>query len=447
MKKYGIWGFGIVGKSVLRHLQKFDYELSVMDRQMPAADELTSLQDAGILFFTQEAQTNFFTRNDVIIASPGIDISCAQPFLDKFVEEVDLFARDWKKPLIAVTGTLGKTSVVHMLSNILAANRLTVATGGNIGTGMLDLLSQQNESDYALLELSSFQLERARIVAPDLAIWTNLHQNHLDRHGSMEIYFNAKYQMIAHQREGQHALVPFSLINTFRQITDRPLHFFSLDTFYDPALLRPQDTLYVLEGLTVMRYQLGMREAIFTFSSWDQLSKVGYRENALLLLAACHLLGLTQKEAFRFAESTLPPHRLEKVATVEGTTFYNDSKSSVMEATYAAVERLQPARIHLLLGGISKGVDRTNMVSLLSKRVCAITCFGAEAAQLSEACKKAGIKASAHPTMESAFSAALSQKPEVLLLSPAGASFDLFKNYMERGDRFKALVKELGSKS
>ncbi len=169
------------------------------------------------LFFTRTL-TNFLEYNDYIIASPGIDLRPYQSYEHKFVTEIDLFCQDWQKPLITITGTVGKTSTTHLLSELLKLAGLRVATGGNIGTGMLDLLNEQTSSDCAVLELSSFQLEYAQHCTPDLAIITNIYPNHLDRHGTYDEYTRAKLRSIQLQTPQQKTLIPLSLYETVADI-------------------------------------------------------------------------------------------------------------------------------------------------------------------------------------------------------------------------------------
>lgn len=454
--KYGIWGLGVVGKSVLRFLSNKGHELSVMDARIPTDEEQAFLDKNAISYISQSNSIQFFSSNDYIIPSPGIDVTPMAAVMNKLLPELDIFSAAWMKPLIAVTGSLGKTTTVAQLTAILQENGIVVATGGNIGTGMLDLLEQQDVADYALLELSSFQLEFSQAIRPDLAIITNLYPNHLDRHGSFEKYVEAKLQVIAHQRENQQALAPLELISDIQLLTDRPIHYFSMhdesallqeNTKSDLrrllSLLRPTDTLYTWRKGQVMTLRGKSAETIATVPS----DMPGYAQTWLTLIAACDLLGLLKNQEFSLPRAAIPPHRLEKLPSAAPYIFYNDSKSTVIEATLAAVDHLQPAPIHLLLGGISKGVDRLKEIGRLKNKVASILCFGGEAAHLYAACLQEGIPASEHRSLEAAFQEVLrtAQQGDTILLSPSGASYDLYKNYQERGDHFKRLIEKMGS--
>ena len=222
-KKYGVWGLGVVGKSVLQFLRKNGIkQLCVMDKRSPNSEEEIFLKKVGVEFIDQGEQERFFNENDYIIPSPGIDIG-KMINKEKLIEEADLFYDAWKKSVIGVTGTLGKTSIVHMLGQILRKNGLNIQTGGNIGTGMLDLVDEDAES--ALLELSSFQLERTKRFAPDIAVITNIYPNHLDRHGTLQAYIATKLCILEHQRDGQQALLPWGLSRKYISILNDPYVF------------------------------------------------------------------------------------------------------------------------------------------------------------------------------------------------------------------------------
>lgn len=439
-KKYGIWGFGVVGKSVFRYLAHQGHALSVMDKRTLSLDEQALLDSYGAVYIPQDAQELFFETNDCIIISPGIPRPSHLP-LEKVVEELDLFCDAWKKKLIAVTGSLGKTSTVELLSQLLSYTGSSVALGGNVGTGMLDLLEKENRADYALLELSSFQLEQSRGCTPDLALWLNFYPNHLDRHHSLDNYFLAKYSIMRFQKENQKAIVPFTLKDKLRELTNRPLHFFSAKPFLDKTVtsLGPLDTFYGKTGNSVVKITNKQEEVLIIKS----IPPISFEENWVAVIAALDILKIAKKEeALIQCALSIPEHRLEKVTTLNGVSFYNDSKSSIFEATEAAVETLQPQRIHLLLGGISKGVDRTALVSRLKGKVASVHCFGAEAEELFKAASKAEISAESHRSLEEACIQSFkhAKKGDVILFSPAGASFDLFSNYKERGTAFKATV-------
>jgi UDP-N-acetylmuramoylalanine--D-glutamate ligase len=450
-KHIGIWGCGVAGASVTRYFLEQSVTITVFEKRELTDQEISYFSSHGIKHASTTELEIFLQEADYIFPSPGIDLRPYQQYAHKWLNELDLFAQEWKKPIIAITGTVGKTSLTTLLSSILDYYGFTVATGGNIGVGLLDLLDQQESADYALLELSSYQLERSLYCAPDLAIITNIYPNHLDRHGSFAQYCAAKYRILEHQHQGQAALIPYAYLQDIRAFIqqshpEKPQRNFLLcaDTLpenYQQELL-PGDSLFTqdIQG-NILAADIHKTTVLIPHA---QIPTISFAANWILICAALHALGLDFHAALT-APLALPAHRGELVALKKGVSYYNDSKSTLFEATLAAVERLQPAPIILLLGGVSKGVDRIARLPELAGKVAHVLCFGAEAHELAKACSAAQIPASAYPNLEEAFASSLKLVSDTyaVLFSPAGASFDLFKNYQERGNRFVELVNQL----
>lgn len=444
-KTIGIWGLGIVGKSVIEYLHSQNHTLTVMDRKPLTTEEHSFLTTKKISYILQDNIQEFLENNNYIIASPGIDLRAYSHYQHKFISELDIFATSWAKPVVAITGTIGKTSITHILSQLLTSSGKQVITGGNIGTGILDLIKHQETADCAVLELSSFQLENSTQLAPDLAIWTNLFPNHLDRHGTVEDYFLAKYALLKYQKNNQQVLVPHELAQQVRRqaaTADRPCAFFSLNK-PELCFVNPQDLYYYFDtSNNIVRHDNKNSTIICTSNTIPEIS---YPINWLIIFAALDLLhvpiNLSQLQTLE-----LPDHRLDLVGTNKSIEFYNDSKSTIMESTVAAVEKLKKLApdkpIILLLGGLSKDVDRAPYIKQLKSLVSKIVCFGLEANSLYNFCTQEQIPAVACVTLEQAFAASLANKsPEVcILFSPGGSSYDLFKDYQQRGERFKQLV-------
>lgn len=447
-KQVGIWGLGVSGKAILSHLLTVPCHIAVLDRVRD--DSLERLiQENRITFFTDPEQRELFlARQDIMIPSPGIALEQYLDRIKQLLPEADLFAQLWHKPLIAITGTLGKTSITTLLSQLLAADKLRVATGGNIGTGMLDLIKLQEQNDCAVLELSSYQLEYAEQFAPDLAIITNIYPNHLDRHKTFEAYAQAKLRLVAHQKRAQTVFAPLehaALVRDVCRQEDAPrcawfTKSFSRDEQKAFAAHSPAEQVYTVDQNWIMRCTRNERVRLVELAALPPLS---YPENWLILVGALDLLGHNPAMVIEQAKNTLeiPHNRLELVDTVNGVSFYNDSKSTIMEATLAALAVLAPKPVHLIFGGLSKGVDRGALVGKLAS--CAsISCFGAEAEALQKACSAHGLNATAYSDLEAAFAAVAkkAQPGSCVLLSPGGTSFDLYKNYEERGQHFVQLV-------
>lgn len=430
-----------MGTSAIKYFVQNGYQVQAMDQKEPTPELQVLLDTLKVPFYSQEKLESFLVFNDFILPSCGIDLRPYSEYKHKFLSELDLFGAQCKTPIVAITGSVGKTTVTHLLSELLKAQGKKVFTGGNIGVGLLESIDLANSSDYVVLEASSFQLERCQSFAPDLAICTNIHANHLDRHGSMEEYINAKLTIIARQKQGQRSLFPASM---YEQVVHQKTG--STPAFFSVKEISPLDnfhSFYFLRNSKIfMNYQTNTQE-IFDIV---EIPWVSYIENIALLASALHMLGCGAEHFTQVLnQQELPEHRLEKVATIATIDFYNDSKATIPASTLAAIEKISTRPIVLFLGGVSKGVNRAEFVSKLKDKVRMVYCFGKEAEQLKLFCDQYQITAHSFGNLEQAFNALTHNLncDDQILFSPAGASYDLYTDYRERGNHFKELVKKL----
>ena len=456
--KIGIWGFGLVGKSLVNYFTQVGYvNLLVYDQQLPAANMQLDLQTV----FTSDLNY-FLTACEYIFPSPGVDLELYQEYKTKFRSEIDLFAQNWQRPVIAITGTLGKTTVTSTLTDLINQAGVKAIAVGNIGLPVCDLLnptlSLAQNYELAVLELSSFQLELCSVFAPDLAIWTNFYANHLDRHKTLINYFNAKMQIFANQTKGQVSLLPISLMS---DLITRSFKFSSkcylfglnsdlvgLDESHLNYLNKNiQGVFVLLENQQVVFKEVKSKNLPADFlvqgrvvGDLNDLKDVNtYPINLVILLAVFYLKKLNLPSNL----SVKPiAHRLERFYTSQNIDWYNDSKSTVPQATLAAVQKLAGRPVIIFLGGTSKGVDRSELILALKDRVKIVICFGSEALFLAQACAQHELRHAQFTTLELALDYCLKivVPGDQVLFSPAGASFDLFANYVQRGEIFKQLV-------
>jgi len=455
----GIWGYGITGKSVLRHLYAQNWPhpptLSVYEKNPITAEDRNYLKNLSVKIYEPDQLTLFLEKNEKIVPSPGIDLRPFAAYQDKWLAELDLFQQAWEgRPVTAITGSVGKTTVTHLFSEILKSMGFTVATGGNIGTGCLDLIPQKEQSITAMLEVSSFQLEHSKKFSPTLAIWTNLYPNHLDRHGTIEEYVKAKANILRYQKEKGIALIPWQLRSEITSlIPDRPFNYFCKSPLSSEELTKlvPAERVFCLYQNWIMVYEKNKKTQLLL--SLKYVPPISYLENIAMVLISLHLLqvSLPQLKSIldhlppiikALEQQEIPEHRLEEVATINNIVFYNDSKATIPASTLAALEKLADKPIILFIGGISKGVDREFFIKELQGKVKEVYCFGKEAAQLHAWCAKYGIQSHNFSDLDAAFahSVKTAKSGDCILFSPAGASFDLFSDYKERGNYFKQLI-------
>jgi len=442
-KKIGIWGYGVVGKAALQYLQSQTCHLSVYDQKELLIQEKKHLAQQHITVYPPKSLSLFMNNNDSIIPSPGIDLSTYEAFKHKWLSEIDLFANAWHKPIIAVTGTVGKTTVTYLLTQLFNALNIPITVGGNIGVGMLDLIPQQKNVHYALLELSSWQLEQNTACAPTIALWTNFSENHLDRHKSMANYFDAKYQILAHQSATDYAILPLALLHQIYEKKPKSACIFFHDTKpheKNIASLQENHRVIYYHGSSLHLLANGTTKTLCKNVS---LPSYSFTQNWIAIYALLYALKLPIHIIESIDFSVLhQQHRLEYVCTRNGALFYNDSKSTTPASTIASVEKFKGKRIHLFLGGLSKGIDRRPLIKAIKNNTTYIYCFGQEANLLRSMCNQENISSYAHNTLNAAFKQCIKncQPKDIVLFSPSGSSFDLFKNYEERGNIFNKMA-------
>ncbi len=450
-EKIGIWGFGTVGKAAARYFSHRARCVEILDARVLRNDENELVRSWGATAYVDGGDTTaieaFLARNDRVLVSPGIDIRSFDAYRDKFIGEIDVFQRTYDKPIIAVTGSVGKTTVTTLLAHILNACGRRWWVGGNIGTCMLDALDPSNDSDGAVLEISSYQLEVCRTWSPDCAIITNVHPNHLDRHENFQKYRAIKTKIFAQQRPGAVAVLPLELRNSIEGLGERspasPVYFFCANTQTKSLVESPDgDDLifFIADGHVIVRNAREDRK----LAPLSAIPCTSFVANWLVVYAALFAVGVQPRAVKEHGPSAIvPAHRLEKIATLSGVEIYNDSKATTAAATRAAVEKLAVHPLILMVGGLSKGVDRgSELVATLKGRVKLVVCFGAEHACLAHACHAFNVPCKDTLSLDEAFALAIASAcpGDVIALSPAGSSFDQFKDYEARGTYFKRLV-------
>lgn len=430
-KKIGIWGFGVVGKSVYDFIQPFSHSIQILDKQ--------NQTNPHWIEQTEISTIQFLEYNDIIITSPGIPLHKYQAYHHKFITELDIFAQQYIGKTIAITGTLGKTSITHAIQHCSPGS----IAAGNIGYPMLTAACQKPTPSKIVLELSSFQLQYIKTFAPDIALWTNFYPNHLDHHASEEEYFTSKCNIFKYQKKDQFAIIPCSLIQHIQKTITIKSQIFLTCNQYCTTHIYP--TFYIQNNNIALSQD---NKKFIIFDNVNALPIYTYVENWIQIIAALYLQNLELTNLITRLDS-IPAQedRLEKIATYNGTTFYNDSKSTVWQATQQAIAALEDQSCALFLGGISKGTDRSPLIAYLKNKPVTVFAFGKEANVLKNLCDQYEVPCISSQTLEEALQICMKNPlPVNILFSPAGASFDLFKNYHHRGTVFKDLVKKIITK-
>ncbi|MBQ1459876.1 MAG: UDP-N-acetylmuramoyl-L-alanine--D-glutamate ligase [Oscillospiraceae bacterium] len=383
-------------------------------------------------------------HQDVIFRTPGLrpDVSQLKQAAERgsqVTSEMEVFFQVCPCPIIAVTGSDGKTTTTTIIAELLKASGYAVHVGGNIGHPLLCEAGNMSERDYAVLELSSFQL-MSMTCSPHIAVVTNLAPNHLDWHRDMDEYVWAKENLIRHQ--GAEDIAVFNLDNDItRELATRAnghIRFFSRQN-------ETADGVF-LRGQEIISRRGGMERRVMSTAD-IKLPGVHNVENYMAAVAAVD--GLVPDEVIvRFArEFGGVEHRIELVRTWHGIRFYNDSIASSPSRTIAGL-RSFPEKVILIAGGYDKHIPFDVLGPEVVEHVKLLVLCGATAEKIEQAVRKAPGYAPGRPEIlhaapfENAVEAArdAAEAGDVVTLSPACAAFDQFKNFMERGKTFKAIV-------
>jgi len=452
-----IVGLGTTGLSVARFLQQQQREFVVMDsRDNPPNAEDLKEDFANVPYHFGSFNREWLNQAGQIIVNPGIavatpEIAQAQQAGAEVVGDIELFARavndisnnekDNSKPIIAITGSNGKTTVTQLLDLMAKKSGFKVGTGGNIGTPALDLLAD-DANELFVLELSSFQLETTTSLHTTTAVILNVSEDHLDRYNNdIEAYAQAKgviyknCQQLVYNRDDAYST---QLANS--------------KTAVSFGLNKPQENHYGIQSKKGADW-LAKGQTLLMPVSDIKLPGLHNVSNALAALALGELAGLkltAMLEVLR--EYAGLEHRTQWLANIEGIDWYNDSKGTNVGATLAALTGLTGKTV-LIAGGQGKGADFSPLTKAIHKHAQAVVLMGEDADKIAtvipESTPMVKVESMQAAVLEASKLAKLGQSQGEdrmnVLLSPACASFDMFKNYMVRGEQFIQHVMNLES--
>jgi UDP-N-acetylmuramoylalanine--D-glutamate ligase len=441
-KKIAILGFGKEGESLLKFLFKAGVkDVTVLDQKEDL--DKTWIEKLGIGL---EAGKNYLKNVqdfDLIFRSPGVplDMPALGPVRSKLSSPTKLFFELVPtKNIIGVTGTKGKSTAAALTAHLLKRKYPRTFLAGNIGSPMLDLLPSLKKSDWVVLELSSFQLEDLT-VSPKVSILLNLTPEHLYRHGSFQKYTFAKSTIFRYQSSRDYLITNydhFILRRLAGETRSQIIFISSKEPLKKGVFIQNNKIISTLSG----------KRTILELSDVPLLGKHNL-ENVLPAVAAAIILGVSPRQIQQAMRHFKPlPHRLEKVGEKMGIIFVDDSIATTPESSLAGAESFDKP-LAVIAGGSTKGADFADWAKGLAKsQVVMAALIGQEAPKMESALKRFAprIKRVRCSTLLSAVKEsykALKGRAGVILLSPACASFDMFQNFAERGDRFKEIVRNM----
>jgi UDP-N-acetylmuramoylalanine--D-glutamate ligase len=430
-----VFGLGATGMSVARYLKRKGLPVRFVDtRESPPGLSEVRKIDPRADIVLGKAPESLIDNVARIIVSPGV--SDSEPLLVaarkagiEVVSDIDLFVHEAVAPLVAVTGSNGKSTVTTLLSLMCDAAGINGVAGANLGEPALDLL-EHDTPDFYVLELSSFQLQRTATLPLKVAVLLNISPDHLDWHRSEAEYRKAKYRIF---REAECVVVN-------RDDAEAPKHIAKGTTHISFGLDVPDEDQFGLRNEDGVNF-LARGEQLLLATSDVAMVGAHNQANALAALAAGELMGIKLSAMLQVLhEFPGLPHRMQFIARINGADFSDDSKATNVGAAVASVESV-PGPVVLIAGGQGKGGDFDNFARTVCSKLRSAILFGEDAAAIEDAftgltptARVAGL----HDAVKSA--AAVAEAGDTVLLASACASFDQYQDYQARGDDFRDAV-------
>ncbi|MPL60654.1 UDP-N-acetylmuramoylalanine--D-glutamate ligase [bioreactor metagenome] len=445
-KRILVLGAGISGISVAAILQSLGAKVTLSDtrpRQLIDKD-FSKLETLGVSLVLGSQDESLLAGIDCVVLSPGVSIyipliKAAKAKEIQVISEVEVAYQLCKAPIIAVTGTNGKTTTTTLLGEMLKTTYKDVVIGGNIGQALSQEVAMVGDSGIVIAEISSFQLEAALSFRPKIAVILNITPDHIDRHRTMNTYIKMKEKIFAKQTLNDFIILNYDddIVRNMANKAQSKVVFFSRKTVLTSGVFVQDDII-----------KINWNGDVISICSVADLQIKGAHniENALAACGAAFLAGVKAHEMARVLRGFIGvEHRIEPVVTIKGVQYYNDSKATNPESAIKALEAFSGGVI-LIAGGRDKKTDLTEFMKLVKEKVRHLILIGEASDRFRESAIQQGVKnISCVVDMKSAVRLAheFAREKEVVLLSPACSSYDMFKNYEERGRAFKNFVQQL----
>lgn len=399
--------------------------------------QVKDLENIGIKVEYGKHSKEFVNDAAFAITSPGIPpkseiFKMIQEQNIPIISEIEFAYLNSDVPFVVITGTNGKTTTTSLVSHLLR-QCFDAPTCGNIGLPPSAIV--QDENDFLVCEVSSFQAQMTEAFKPYISCWTNFTPDHIDWHEGLENYFKAKAKMFLGKQAPEYAILNAKdekLLEFSKQCKKSKVFLFDTEDYPNSAYIKESAIWYKEDNV---------EEKIIDLKECPLVGHHNY-QNIMCGIICAKLCGMENEDIKDGIISfKAPEHRLEKVREMNGITFYNDSKATNPEASIVAIDSFNDLDVALILGGRDKNTDLTEMCNSINKHIKTVLLIGEATERFEENLKKNGFdNIIKEETLESSIDKAISLKPDVILLSPACASFDMFKSYEHRGEVFKEYV-------
>lgn len=436
-KSVCILGYGREGKSTYRLIEKYCNPESVTISDLNPVDRNTNNLPDNINIVTGENYQDCLDDFDIVFKSPGIVLEKSPSDLKcEISSETQVFFTVYREQIIGITGTKGKSTVSSLIYHILKESGKDTYLVGNIGVPVFDIAEDVKDHTIIVCELSCHQLEYMT-VSPETAVFLNLYEEHLDHYGTMEKYHNAKKNIYLHQKQHDCLLINSDIEYEFTGAYD-----------YTISATNPDSRIYVYSGIP-NKIHYHRDDCIYNIPT-ENIKLLGIHNHYNIAVAYFITTFYVEQEEFEKALCTFNPlaHRLEYVDTVDGVRYYDDSISTACATAIEALKSV-PEAATILIGGMDRGIDYTSLVNFLNGSEVNVICMETSGKRIFDMIRNIDFNNPARvhyvPHLDDAVRLAHEITPSgtSCVLSPAAASYGIFRNFEERGDVFKKLVSEL----
>jgi len=438
-KKVLVVGFGRTGEALVRFLieKKAKIKVSEKKKQEEWSQNIDSWRKKGVAFEAGEHNLASFLEADLIVVSPGVpfipELKAARERGVRIISEIELAYQYLKGKIVGITGTNGKSTTATLTQKILMEGGLAAFLAGNIGTPLIDSAKTSRDDHIYVTEISSFQLYHIEDFKVDVSVFLNISPDHLDWHSSFDDYYEAKKKLILSQRNEPKAILNRDdpLVWPLRKRIEFDVLAFSRKREVTPGCFIHKEQIFLADT---------QKEELMKISELP-LFGVHNQENVMASALVGHVFGIPltrMRESIKNFKGL--EHRLEKILTLKGIDFYNDSKATNVDAALKSIQSFD-RKIILVMGGRDKGGDFKRLKKVIKEKVNKIILIGEAKEKIKEALNGVAEffdSSSLKEAVDIGFSEA--RPGEVVLLAPACTSFDMFENFEERGRAFKKEV-------
>ena len=420
--RYGLLGFGLSNRYAAKFLKSKGDEIFVSESGK-LSDEDRAFLNENKIEYEEGTNSEKILECDIILTSPSVP--CDHPILLKAQEmkkhidtEITYFMTylDWGPKVIAVTGSVGKSTTVSMINHLISKTA-TSQLSGNIGIPIAQVLLEGKKPEYIVIEISSFQLYWTPFFKPNVSVITNIYPNHLDWHPNMEHYIDAKFKITKFQDNEDHFIYNPKDMEIFKRL----------------SLVRAKRIPFTID--------FKIEDVPFHIRTKQNTENIAAAKTVLKVLGLPFSMDMLN-------DFVPLPHRMEYCGTINGVNYYNDSKATNAAAVLKALENFEENLV-LIIAGKGKNEDYTQLADAIKKKCRHVAIIGPIADAIEPYLKERMIYYKRYKDLEEAVYeiAKIAQPGDNVLLGPAGSSYDAYKNFEERGDHFKKLVSELQKES